>query len=62
MKFFEAVTETKRLISEGHNGAVHLEVIDWKGQRNSIVVKDWREAEAFRKFNQDWDVKINEIA
>tara|TARA_R110002020_G_scaffold101742_1_gene239360 strand:- start:263 stop:454 length:192 start_codon:yes stop_codon:yes gene_type:complete len=61
MKFFDAVDETKRLIHEGHNGVVHLEVIDWNGRRNSVVFKNRVEADNFIKFNADWDVEINEI-
>jgi hypothetical protein len=61
MKFFDAIDEKNRLINTGEPDAIHLEVIDWNGRRNSVVFKNQVEADNFIKFNADWDVEINRI-
>ena len=60
MKFFEAIKIKENMISDYPN-ATHLEIIDWNGDRDNIVLKDQDQVTNFRLMHKDWDVEINEI-
>ena len=60
MRFFEAIDEKKNMLYEYPN-AVHLEIVDWNGKCDNIVLKSQKQVENFRLMNKGWDIKINEI-
>ena len=62
MRFFDAIDEQNSLIEQGHDDAIHLEVIDFVNRRrHSVVFKDQAEADNFIKFNGEYFVDINVI-
>ncbi len=58
--FFAAIDRKKAMLAD-YPRAVHLEIIDWNGDRDNIVLKDQQQAQNFRDMHKDWDVEINEI-
>ena len=60
MTFFEAVAEKQFLLRQGFP-AVHAEVTDQSGFRYQVVFRCADELREYRKFNQDWAIKIKEI-
>lgn len=58
----EAIRERENLVKQGYPDAVAVECVRWDAAIFYSVFTDEYALRNFRKFNQDWDIKITVLA